>query len=65
MLAIRRRPRPPEQQARSLRRRSGRGLLQRRCHVALRVSSGSRPVAAIELGQFDSLSLVVRVDLPH
>ena len=38
---------------------AGRGLLQQRCHVALRVSSGSCPVAAVELDQFGSLSLVV------
>ena len=55
----------PERQARSLRRRSGRGLLQQRRQM--RPASVERlapQVAAVELDQFGSLSLVVRVEPP-
>ena len=56
----------PEQQARSLGRRSWRGLLQQRHQCGLASVERLAPqVAAVELDQFGSLSLIVRVDLPH
>jgi hypothetical protein len=52
----------PEQQAPRWGAGPGAACFSSNFNVALRVSSGSRPVAAIELGQFGSLSLVVRVE---